>query len=128
MIEFIQSHILAIGVPFILIVGIGAAMKVLPVMLETKAIAALDYLFLHGDAADDAWLVATIRWAEAKYGPNSGAVKATAVVDKIVGLLPVQYRLFLTDKARTRAVELFQTCFDRLESVAIKEAAEHQVP
>lgn len=128
MIDFIQSHILAIGVPLALLAGIGAAMKVLPSLLEAKAIAALDYLFAHGDAADDAWLVATIRWAEAKYGPASGAAKATAVVDKIVGLLPVQYRLFLTDKARAKAVELFQACFDRLEATALKEASEHQAP
>jgi hypothetical protein len=128
MIAFIQSHLLAIAVPLALLAGIGAAMKVLPTLLEAKAIATLDYLFAHGDAADDAFVVATIRWAEAKYGPASGAVKAAAVVDKIVGLLPVQYRLFLTDKARAKAVELFQACFDRLEATALKEAAEHGAP
>ena len=128
MIAFIQSHILAIAVPLALLAGIGAAMKVLPCLLEAKAIAALDYLFAHGDAADDAWLCATIKWAEAKYGPASGAVKAAAVVDKIMALLPVQYRVFTSDKVKAKAVELFQACFDRLEATALKEAADHQPP
>lgn len=126
--NFIQTHLLTIIIPLALGFGIGALLKWLPGLLEAKAIAALDYLFEHGDAADDAWLVATIKWAEAKYGAASGAQKAAAVVDKIVGLLPVQYRLFLSDKAKARAVELFQACFDRLEATALKEAAEHGVP
>ena len=123
--NFIQTHIFAIIIPLVLAAGIGALVKWLPGLLEAKAIAALDYLFAHGDAADDAWLVATIKWAEAKYGPASGAVKAAAVVDKIIGLLPVQYRMFMSDKAKAKAVELFQSCFDRLEATALKEAADH---
>ena len=126
--EWIQYHVLQIVVPVALLAGIGAALKVLPGLLEAKAMAALDYLFAQGDAADDAWLCASIKWAEAKYGVSSGAIKADAVVNKIVALLPIQYRVFLSDKAKARAVEMFQACFDRLEATALKEATEHAPP
>ena len=126
--NFIQSHLITILLPLALLAGLGALLKILPGLFEAKAMAALDYLFAHGDAADDAWLCATIKWADAKYGAASGAIKAAAVVNKIVALLPIQYRVFLSDRARARAVELFQACFDRLEATALKEAAEHAPP
>lgn len=124
--EYIQSHLLSIVVPLALVAGLGAALKALPKLLEAKALAALEYLFAKGDAADDAFIVAAMIWAEAKYGPATGAIKAQAVVAKITALLPVQYRLFLTDKAKAKAVELFQACFDRLEAVALGQISEHK--
>jgi len=126
MINYIQTHIMQIGIPLAIVAGLGALLKILPSLLEKKAIAALDYLFEHGDAADDRWLCATIAWAEEKYGAGTGAIKAKAVVDKIVRFLPVQYRVFMSNMARSRAIELFQACFDRLEAVALKEVKNHE--
>lgn len=126
--EWIQTHLMLLTVPLALLAALGAVFKFLPGYLEAKALAALEYLFEKGDAADDLWLIATIRWAQAKYGPKSGATKAQAVVNKIIGLLPLRYRLFLTDKVKTRAVELFQSCFDRLETAALLEASKHEPP
>lgn len=124
--EYIQSHLLSIVVPLGLVAVLGMVIKALPDMLEAKALAALEYLFAKGDAADDAFIVAAIVWAEAKYGPATGAVKAKAVVDKITALLPVQYRLFMSDKVKAKAVEMFQKCFDRLEAVALNQISEHK--
>lgn len=124
--EWIQTHLLTAGASIAILAVLGMLIKRIPALLEGKAIAALEYMFEKGDAADDAWLLATIRWAEAKYGPGSGEVKAKAVVDKIVALLPLKYRVFLSGKAYARAVELFQSCFDRLEGAVKKEAEAHK--
>jgi hypothetical protein len=126
MINYIQTHIMQIGIPIAIVAGIGALIKVVPAYLESKAVAGLEYLFNKGDSVDDDWLIATIKWAEAKYGPGTGAVKAKAVVDKMVSLLPIAYRAFMSDKAKAKAVILFQSCFDRLEAVALKEAKDHE--
>ena len=128
MMAFIQAHILAVGVPLALVAGLGAALKALPTLLDGKVIAALDYLFTKGDAADDRLIAALISWADSKYGNASGAVKAAFVVDHITAMLPLQYRAFMSDKARAKAVELFQACFDRVEAAAIKEAKDHTPP
>ena len=124
--EWIQNHLISIAAPLVVMAAMGAAIKFLPAYLEKKALAALEYLFEKGDAADDAWLCATIQWAEAKYGPKTGAIKAAAAVDKIIGLLPVQNRIIITKKVIERAVELFQQCFDRLESTALAQADKHK--
>jgi len=124
--EWIQQNLMLVAVPLGIVAALAAAIKFLPGYLENKAMAALEYLFEKGDAADDAWLCATIKWAEAKYGPRTGAMKAAAVTDKIIGLLPVQYRIFITGKVSARAVELFQQCFDRLEAAALAQADKHK--
>ena len=128
MITWIQQYLVIAGIALGLLVVMGIALKVIPAMLEEKAMAALNFLFEKGDAADDEWLCATIKWAQAKYGPNSGAQKAAAVVDKILNLLPLQYRIFISGKVRTKAAELFQACFDRLEAAALAEMKEHGSP
>lgn len=120
MMEWIQSNLIATGASMAIAAGLGYALKNLPKYLEEKVSKAIDDLFAMGDAADDAFLVAAIKWAEAKYGPGTGPAKAQAVVDKILGLLPVHYRLFVTDKSRLKAILLFQQSFDRLEAVAKK--------
>jgi hypothetical protein len=109
-----------IGVTAGIALALGVALKKLPDMLEAKVQAAIDKLFAMGDAADDEFLVAAIHWAESKYGAGSGAVKAQACVDKILGLLPVHYRLFVSKGSRDKAIALFQQSFDRLEAVAKK--------
>ena len=124
--NWIQSHLVTAGASLAILSLLGMLVKKLPSLLEAKAISALEYMFERGDAADDAWLIATIRWAEAKYGAGTGEAKARAVVGKIVALLPLKYRVFLSGKAYARAVELFQSCFDRLEGAAIKEAEAHK--
>lgn len=124
--EWVQAHLVEWAAPAVMLAVLAYAVKTLPGLLERKALAALEYLFEKGDAADDAWLCATIAWAEAKYGPGTGAIKATAAVDKIMGLLPLQYRIFFTQKMINRAVELFQESFDRLAAAAAKKAAEHK--
>lgn len=124
--DFIQTHLLQIAVPLGIVAVLGAALKALPKLLEAKVLAALEYLFEKGDAADDKWLIATIVWAEEKYGAGTGKVKAEAVVAKVISLLPVQYRLFMSDKAKAKAVELFQSCFDRVEAVALKQIEGHK--
>ena len=124
--EYIQTHLLSIIVPLGLVALLGMVIKALPDMLEAKALAALEYLFEKGDAADDRLIVAFIQWSEEKYGAGTGKIKAEAVVAKITALLPIQYRLFLTDKAKAKAVELFQACFDRLEAVALGQISEHK--
>lgn len=125
MITFLQSHLLSIVIPLALVTGIGAVIKVLPGLLEDKAMTALDYLFAKGDDHFNTWLIATIQFAEAEYGPATGAVKAAFVVDKIMGLLPIQYRVFMTDAVKDKAVALFQQSFDKLESTILKEAKDH---
>jgi uncharacterized membrane protein YbaN (DUF454 family) len=125
MIAFIQSHVLAIGIPLALVAGIGAALKVLPSLLEAKAMAALDFLFSKGDPAFDKWLCDTIQFAESEYGPATGAVKAAFVVDKVTSLLPIQYQVFMTAAVKAKAVALFQQSFDRLEATVLKEAKDH---
>jgi hypothetical protein len=128
MIDWIQQHLIIAGITLGFLVVLGIALKAIPAMLEEKAMAALNFLFEKGDAADDEWLCATIKWAEAKYGAKSGAQKAAAVVDKIINLLPIQYRLFISGKVRAKAAELFQACFDRLEAAALAEMKEHGSP
>lgn len=123
MLEAIQNNLVNIGVGLALTMALGVALKKIPALLEEKARAALDKLFTAGDAADDAFLIAAISWAEAKYGPGSGAVKADAVVRKIEALLPLQYRVFVTKKVRAKTIELFQASFDRLEAVALAAKA-----
>lgn len=105
---------------------LAAAIKKVPAMLEENAKMALGKLFMAGDAADDAWLIATIKWAEAKYGAGTGEQKAKAVVDKIISLLPLKYRIFVTQKVRDRATILFQQSFDRLEKVALDSIAQNE--
>ena len=123
--NWIHAQLMAVVIPLGLLAALGAALKALPGLLEAKASAALDKLFAQGDKADDAWIVATIQWAEAKYGAGSGKQKAAACVDKLMGLVPLQYRLFITPAVKDKAVALFQASFDRLEAVALKEAQEH---
>ncbi len=125
---FLKMHLLSVVVPLVVMGGLGALLKSLPALLEKKAISALELLFKKGDAADDAFLIALIKWADAKYGPASGAKKASAVVDKIVVMLPIQYRAFMSPAVRIRAVQLFQECFDRIEAAALKEADGHSLP
>ena len=120
MLNIITDNIQAIGIGLALTVVLGIAIKKLPSLLEAKMEAALDRLFKEGDAADDAFIVAAINWAEVKYGPGSGGQKADAVVAKITALLPLPYKLYLTPKVRVKAVQLFQECFDRLEKVALE--------
>ena len=124
--NWIQSHLIQLILPLVFMAIMGMLIKALPDILEKRISEALEKLFLMGDPNDDAWLVANIKWAEAKYGAGTGAVKAGAVVSKILSLLPIQYRLFVSDKMRAKAVELFQECFDRVESVALKESEEHK--
>ena len=126
MIPWIQAHLMTVFAPMALLLALGLAVKKIPAMLEEKAKAALDKLFAEGDAADDQWLCATIQWAESKYGAASGATKADAVVNKLIGLLPLQYRVFATIGVRAKAKELFQASFDRLEAAVLKEAEEHR--
>lgn len=128
MIDFIQSHLLLIGIPLILVSITGALAKIMPNILEQKVITAFHYMFEHGDAADDEWFLATIKWAETKYGPGTGSQKADAVVNKLISFLPIQYRLFVSENARKGAKQLFQVCFDRLEATALKEVEEHKIP
>lgn len=106
--------------------GVGILAKNLPGLLESKASAALDDLFAKGDANDDALLVAMLTWAEQKYGPGTGAIKAKACVDKMVSMIPLRYRIFVTEKVKAKALLLVQASFDRLEAVVIKAAQEHK--
>lgn len=117
--EWLQSHVISIGLTSGIFLVLGIALKKIPTLLETKVQAAIDKLFDKGDAADDQFLIAAITWAEAKYGPGSGEVKAKFCVDKILSLLPIAYRPFVTEKSRLRAIQLFQESFDRLEKIAI---------
>ena len=112
--EWIQNHLINIGMTSGIFLVLGILLKKLPDILETKIKTALDALFTQGDAADDAFIVASIKWAEAKLGPGTGAAKANLVVDKIIAMLPIQYRLFVSEKSRKRAIELFQLSFDRI--------------
>ena len=123
MLEFINHNLINIAVTAGVGLALGLALKSLPKLLETKVASALEALFQSGDPADKAWMVATCVWAEAKYGPASGAAKAQAVVDKILGLLPIQYRLFVSADARCKAIELFQKSFDGIEA-EVKAAAQ----
>ncbi len=126
MTAWIQAHLLSVVVPLALTAGLGMLIKKLPDYLAGKAEEALDKLFAKGDAADDELLCGLIKWAEKKYGTNSGAVKAEAVTNKILAMLPPQYAIFATVKVKAKIIEFFQTSFDRLESVALKEAQEHK--
>lgn len=123
--ETIKDNLQLLIVSGVALAVLGGLIKTLPALLEAKVTAALERLFNEGDAADDAWLVATIAWAEAKYGAGTGAAKAAAVVEKIINLLPLQYRFFVSAKARAKAVELFQRCFDRVEAAALAAAAKN---
>ena len=108
---------------WILGIGLTSALayitKSLPLILEKDILEKLNWLFTNGDAADKIWLKATIDWAEAKYGPGTGAQKAMAVVNKIISLLPVQYRFFVNDKVKGEAVKLFQNTFDGIEKTVV---------
>jgi hypothetical protein len=125
MLEFINHNLINIAVTAGVGLALGLALKSLPKLLETKVASALEALFQSGDAADDKWMIATIVWAEAKLGPGTGAAKATLVVDKILGLLPLQYRLFVSDKSREQAVALFQQSFDRVMAAAHEAETKH---
>lgn len=126
MLEALTGNITHVVTGFVFIAVLGIAIKKIPAMIEEKARAAVDKLFAAGDAADDVFLIAAIKWAEAKYGPGSGKAKADAVVNKIIALLPVQYRLFVTAGVKAKITELFQASFDRLENVA-SEAQNNKV-
>jgi len=125
MLEFINHNLVNIAVTAGVGLAIGAALKALPQLLESRVRAALEALFKAGDPADDVWMVATITWAEAKLGPGTGAAKAALVVDKILGLLPVRYRLFVSAKSREEAVTLFQQSFDRVMAAAHEAETKH---
>jgi hypothetical protein len=125
MFEHIIANAQSIAIAGGLALVMGLAAKKLPAMLEAKVKAALERLFERGDAADDAWLIATIVWAEAKLGPNAGAAKAALVVDRIIGLLPMQYRVFVTKGVREKAVTMFQASYDRVMAAAHKAEIEH---
>jgi hypothetical protein len=116
MIAFIQHNLISVGITAGIAMGLGVAIKALPKLLEAKVQAALEFLFNSGDAADKAWFIATCVWAEQKYGPGSGAVKAQVVVNKILGLLPLRYRYFISDASKAKAIELFQKSFDAIEA------------
>ena len=124
MLEFLQTHSGWIEI-FLATVVLGWTAKKMPAYVEAKAIAALDALFAAGDDADVAFFIAAIRWAEAKYGPKSGKEKADAVVTKIIALLPMQYRIFVTRGLKDKAIEMFQETFDRLEKATLGEAVQH---
>ena len=125
MMEWIQSNLIATGAAMALAAGLGYALKNLPKYLEEKVSKAIDDLFAMGDEADDAFILAAMVWAEAKYGPGTGPAKAAAVVDKILSLLPLKYRAFVSKGNRDKAVALFQASFDRIESTLAKERQEH---
>lgn len=124
--EWLKNNVMMMVVSFGSIAVMGMIIRALPDILEKRISDALDKLFLMGDPADDAWLVATIEWAEAKYGQGSGEIKANAVVTKIIGLLPIHYRLFVSDKMKAKAIEMFQKCFDRVEATFLKEVEQHK--
>ena len=125
MLAQLQAHLHAWLYGAGMLIVLGALIKSVPKLVEDKVKAALAALFASGDPADKAWMVATCVWAEAKYGPASGAAKAQAVVDKILGLLPLQYRLFVSDKSRENAVALFQQSFDRVMAAAHEAETKH---
>lgn len=125
MIDWIQNNMVMAGVALGLSALLAYGMKNLPKLIEEKVSKAIDDLFAMGDAADQKWLLATIEWAEAKYGPGTGATKASAVVDKILALLPLKYKAFVSKANRDKAVALFQASFDRLEATLAKERQEH---
>ena len=124
--DWITNNIINIGITSGLFLLLGIAIKKLPGLIESKVQKAIEDMFQAGDAADDAFIVAAIKWAEYKYGPGTGETKAKACVGKIIDLLPVQYRVFVSEKSRNRAIELFQQSFDRLEAVAKKAIETHQ--
>jgi len=69
MIDWIQ----AVGVGIVIVFILGILIKIIPAFLEKEALAALGYLFEKGTPADDIWFCDTLKWAEAKYGPGTGA-------------------------------------------------------
>jgi hypothetical protein len=121
MLENFQNWAIGVG----LLAGLTWALKALPGLLEAKATAALDKMFALGDDNDDRLIIAMINWAERKYGPGTGSVKAAAVVDWMLSRLPLHYRVFATDKVRAKAVELLQKSFDCMEDTLNREAKEH---
>lgn len=128
MLAYLQSHLVNIIVLLAIMGGLGILIKKVPDYLAGKAAEYLDKLFVAGDPADDELLCGLIRYAEKKYGAGMGAAKATAVVNKLISMLPPQYAIFATAKIRAKTVEFFQTAFDRLKAVALKEVQEHGIP
>lgn len=106
--------------------ALGWSIKKIPDILAAKAIELIEKAFAMGSPSDDKLFVAMLVWAEERFGPGSGAVKAAFLVDKVVALLPVQYRIFVTAKVRAKILELFQKSFDRLEAVFLAQIAEHK--
>lgn len=125
-VNYLSGHVETSISVVVALMALAAAMKCIPAFLEKKAMDAIDYVFTNGDAADKEWFVATLKYAEAKYGPGTGAQKAKFVVDKIIGLLPMRWRLVATDAVKAKAYSLFQASFDKLEAVTLKEIEEHK--
>lgn len=125
--DWIQQNLLILTAPTAIVAVIGAAMFV-PKWLEAKFDEGLRAAFSAGDPADDKLFCAMIIWAEEKYGAGTGALKAKVVTDWIISRLPLKYRLFVTEKVRAKAEQFFQQTFDRLETTALKNLKENQVP
>lgn len=96
----------------------------IPNMLADKATEYLLLLFEKGGPAEDKLLVAHLVYAEEKFGPGTGAQKAKFLVEKLVALIPMPYRIVANSaKVRGKAEELLQKSFDRLESVFLAQIA-----
>lgn len=120
--EWIQNY----GIGLAILGILGLALKKIPSMIESKVISALDKMFEKGGPAEDKLLVALIDYAEFRYGPGSGAVKAKYCVDKIMAMLPLTYRVFATQNVQDRAQQLLQACFDKTMDSVAKAAMERR--
>ena len=126
--EYIQTHLIMLVMPLGIMAVLGILAKNLPELLANKAAALIDKAFNAGDPADDELFCAAIVWVEKKYGSGSGAEKADKLTALLISMLPLQYRIFATQKVKDKVKEVFQKSFDRLEAVALKELKEHQPP
>lgn len=107
--------------------ALGWSIKKIPDLLAAKAIEYISLLFEKGGPAEDKLLVAHLVYAEEKFGPGTGAQKAAYLVEKIISLIPLPYRVIASSpKVRTKAQELLQTSFDRLENVFLAQIAAHK--
>lgn len=111
-----------------ILAAIAAVIKWLPAWVDTKLATGIDAIF-GALGPDEDWLfVQFLIYLERKYGKYANADKAREAVDKLLTLLPVQYRVFAGEKVRAKLYELVTKIFESAKARIEKEAQEHAAP
>jgi len=102
--------------------------KYVPAFLDGALAKGIDAMFEKLGPDEDWLFVQFLIYLERKYGKYANADKAREAVDKLLTLLPVQYRVFAGEKVRAKLYELVTKIFESAKARIEKEAQEHAAP